>query len=192
MGSSASTQRKPNQIKPEACSCKSPGWRTRPRTDPLIYQQLAPTSAPPQLKPTSRIFIIYYSLCFKNSFTRSSHPKRSSTHPPRSQVTLSSGVSILSPASVHCACTRWTWLSWLFSLRLVSHRRTYPCFIIRTKEKANISGMYSHRNGNQRDSTFLSETLLPFSNLVYLIKCQVAEQRPGLDLAVTAAVSFLS
>lgn len=139
MGSPASTQRKrfqtSDRIKPETCSCKSPGWRTRPGTDPLIYQQLlAPTSAPPQLnhqrsRRLASYHLLFCTLCFKNTVSPGVHTLSSSTlHtqtpscaftpalPAHLPVILSSGV-------------RWTWLSLLLSLRLVSHRRTYPRFI---------------------------------------------------------------
>lgn len=185
MGSPASTQRKrfqtSDRIKPETCSCKSPGWRTRPGTDLLIYQQLLdPTSAPPQLnhqrsRRLASYHLLFCTLCFKNTVSPGVHTLSAPppfthkhlpvlSHPP-SPLTCQSSChqvsAIPSSPSVHCACTRWTWLSLLLSLRLVSHRRTYPRFITE-----------SVLEQRKRLTSLGCTTLLPFSNLVYLIKCQ--------------------
>lgn len=137
MGSSASTQRKPNQIKPEACSCESPGWRTRPGTDPLIYQLLlAPTSAPPQLKPTSRIFIIYHSLlCVLNTVSPGVHTL--SAPPPFTQ-TPSCAFTPALPAH-RSSCHQ-------VSASRLQHQSTVPAHVGRGCPCSSASGLF-HTDG---------------------------------------------
>lgn len=157
MGSPASTQRKrfqtSDRIKPETCSCKSPGWRTRPGTDPLIYQQLlAPTSAPPQLnhqrsRRLASYHLLFCTLCFKNTVSPGVHTLSAPppfthkhlpvlSHPPSPPICQSSchQVSGAVLALESQACFTQTDLS-------TFHNRVR----IGTKEKANVSGMYSHR-----------------------------------------------
>lgn len=145
------------EIRPETCSCKSPGWRTqawdRPDVHPpvgLIYQQLlAPTSAPPQLnhqksRRLTSYHLLFFTLCFKNRVSSGVHtltapPPFTHKHlpvlshppsPPHLPVNLSSGVRYpVFTISPLCLHTLDV-MSLLLSPRLVSARWFHTDWLI--------------------------------------------------------------